>query len=94
MRHDKASAAARESAAFLRGFAYGVEQTINAHDDLIGVMPLALLCIRETVGEHLFEDTDERVMAAMAEVRRVREAGALESLSMFEVERVMQRGSS
>jgi hypothetical protein len=40
------------------------------------------------------KDTDERVMAAMAEVRRVREAGALQSLSMFEVERVLQRGGS
>lgn len=94
MNDETTTAAVRESAAFLRGFEYGAEQTINAHDDLIGVIPLALLCIRETLGEHLYEHTDQRVMAAMVEVRRVREAGALESLSMFKVERTLQRSSS
>lgn len=76
--------------AFVRGFAFGCEQAIVAHDGLIDVIPLALLCIRNSVGDRLADDTDERVMVSMHEVRRLRDCGAIKALEFFEFERSME----
>lgn len=86
-----------ETRAFLRGFDYGVEQTINAHDPLLGVLTQFEWATREWIEQA--DDDDERaevkasldaldaqVHAVMAAVRRVRENGAHESLPLFRVE--------
>jgi hypothetical protein len=91
----------REARAFIRGFDYGVEQAINAHDDLIGAVILLMGALRfgpanlvlDSDGDPRYLDDDEvlviadrRVSAAMAAVRRVREQGALAWLPLYELE--------
>jgi hypothetical protein len=82
-------AAARESAAFMRGFAYGCEQTINAHDGLLPILVLLIERERVNGAERLADADHKRVLDVLTEVRRVRDCGAVQSLSMFEVEQAM-----
>jgi hypothetical protein len=104
---ERIATTAREQAAFLRGFTYGCEQTINAHDDLVSVVTMLMRCVRvgarnldvvDPQGEARVLDEDDvlviadgRVHAAMTAVRRVREQGAAASLTLFECERAMGR---
>jgi hypothetical protein len=97
---ERATARAREKAAFLRGHAYGCEQTINAHDPLLGVViefawvTWAWIESVEDADEKAealaaLRDIDDRVHRVMDDVRKVRTAGGVDSLALFEVEQRM-----
>jgi hypothetical protein len=100
---EKRTARSREQAAFMRGHAYGCEQTINAHDPLIAVIVefqrATLAYIRDADEDDAADvavtlaDAHRRVMAAMADVRRVRENGGADSLAVFDIEQAMAVGS-
>jgi hypothetical protein len=93
-----------EHAAFLAGYRYGTEATIQAHDALIGAVTLLAGClhfgaanldIHDCKGEPRYLDdddvlavTDGRMDRCMADVRRVREQGVV-SLTLFELEQSM-----
>src|SRR5437667_11481392 len=94
-RRDEATAmTAAESRAFVRGFAYGVEQAINAHDALIPILTDLQWAVRAGIEEagdkveawRAVTDIDRRILAVMHRVRHVREQGALESLPLFQME--------
>lgn len=84
MTNDEIKAAARETVAYLLGFAYGCEQTIRAHDDLVSIVARGI--------NH--RPTEERVAEVMAEVDRVQKEGGVESLDLFDLERALHGGSS
>jgi hypothetical protein len=93
-----------EHAAFLAGYRYGTEATIQAHDALIGAVTLLAGClrfgavnldVRDSQGEQRYLDDDDvlavadgRMERCMAAVRRLREQGAV-SLTLFEIEQSM-----
>lgn len=93
-----------EQAAFLAGYRFGAEATIQAHDALIGAVTLLAGClhfgavnldVRDSQGEPRYLDEDDvlavadgRMGRCMADVRRVREQGAV-SLALFELEQAM-----
>jgi hypothetical protein len=83
------TAAAKLTAAYLRGYSDGVDRATNAHDALISIIPMSLLAIKASVGEQFAEHVDEQVMAAMIEVRRITEQGPLDALTLWECERAL-----
>lgn len=87
-RPNPAEAAARETAAFMRGFTYGAEQAILATEPLLDLIPHAILRIREAVGDRIADEEQERVDAVRDELRHLREMGPVEHLALFEVEKL------
>ena len=70
--------------AFCRGYAYGVEQTIEAHDALLGVIVEALAAREDAAALAL----DGRVNGSLARVRALRLGeGETAALNLFRLER-------
>jgi hypothetical protein len=90
-----------ETRAFLRGFEYGVEQLVLVYDDVLTIAMerctgVAWAAEREDRPElrPLAIELNERLRAALADVRKLRDGGGVASLALFDVERSMQRSSS
>jgi hypothetical protein len=76
-----------EREAFLRGYAYGAEAMILAHDPLLEALAVAAAVERAHVGDRLADWHDECVEATMAKVRALRgEQGERDALHLYAIE--------
>jgi hypothetical protein len=78
-----------ERRAFERGFAYGAEAMVDAHDGLVPIVTRYVAPL-QAVGARLGDVEDDEVRIVMARVRRVRFEGVADALLMFEVERALE----
>jgi hypothetical protein len=84
-----------ERQAFLRGFVYGVEQAILVHDPLLTIAAqhtarLAWLADREDDElTPVAQRDDRRITDVMGAICRMRFDGAVQALSAYELDRVL-----
>jgi len=80
----QASSGRRE--AFEAGYRYGIEASIIAHDDLLGILVEAIHVERLAIGDGLPDLHEERIRRVMERVRRERFDGHEQAWSLWQRE--------